>query len=40
MNLKEYQNEIKSLIYLDLEFIAIFKNKLFIKYENENLTNE
>ena len=40
LNLKEYQNEIKSLIYLDLEFIAIFKNKLFIKYENENLTNE
>ena len=40
LNLKDYKNEIRSLINLDLDFIAIFQNQLFIKYENENLTNE
>ena len=40
LNLKDYKNEIRSLINLDLDFIAIFQNRLFIKYENENLTNE
>ena len=40
LNLKDYQNEIRSLINLDLDFIGICQNKLFIKYESENLTNE
>ena len=40
LNLKDYQNEIKSLINLDLEFIGIYHNNIFIKYENENSTNE
>ena len=40
LDLKDYQNEIKSLINSDTEFIGTFKNKLFIKYENENITKE
>ena len=40
VNLKEYLNEIKSLINSDIEIIAFYQNQLFIKYINEYLTNE
>ena len=38
--LKEYKTEIESLINSDIEFIGIYQNKLFIKYENENMTKD
>ena len=40
LNLEEYKNEIESLINPDIEFIGLFQNKLFLKYENENMTND
>ena len=40
LNLEEYKTEIESLINPDIEFIGLFKNKLFLKYENENMTND
>ena len=40
LNLKNYQKEMKSLLNIGLDFIGIFQNILFIKYENENATNE
>ena len=40
LNLKEYKAEIESLINSDIEFVGIYENKLFIKYENETMTND
>ena len=40
LNLKDHQQEINSLINLDLQFIGICQNKLFIQYDNELSTNE
>ena len=40
LNLEEYKTEIESLINPDIEFIGLFQNKLFLKYENENMTND
>ena len=40
LNLEEYKNEIESLINPDIEFIGLFQNKLFLKYENENMTDD
>ena len=40
LNLKDYLNEIKSLINADIDFIAFYQNQLFIKYINEYTTNE
>ena len=40
LNLKNYQKEMNSLLNIGLEFIGIFQNILFIKYENDNATNE
>ena len=40
LNLKDFQGEMDSLINLGLEFIAIYRNKLFIKCKEENDTNE
>ena len=39
-NLKEHLNEIKSLINSDIDFIAFYRNQLYIKYINECTTNE
>lgn len=40
LNLKDFQEEMNSLTNLGLEFIAVCKNKLFIKCQDENDTNE
>ena len=40
LNLKNYQKEMNSLLNIGLDFIGIFQNILFIKYENDNATNE
>ena len=40
LDLKNYPKDIASLVNTETEFIATFKNKLFIKYENENTTKE
>ena len=40
LDLKNFQSDIKSLANAETEFIGIFQNKLFIKYENENTTKE
>lgn len=40
LNLKDHKQEINTLINLDLQFIGINQNKLFIQYENELSTNE
>ena len=40
LNLNDYLEEINSLIYLDIDFISIYQNKLFIQCEKENDTNE
>ena len=40
LNLKDFPEEINSLINLGLEFIGVLENKLFIKCENESSTNE
>ena len=40
LNLKEYKAEIESLINSEIEFVGIYENKLFIKYENETMTND
>ena len=40
LDLRDFVTEIKTLINLGLEFVGVFQNKLFIKYENENMTKE
>ena len=41
LNLNDYPNEMNSLtINLGIEYMSIFRNKLFIQCENKNLTNE
>ena len=40
LTLKKYKTEIESLINSDIEFVGIYQNKLFIKYENETMTND
>ena len=40
LNLKDFQEEMKSLTNLGLDFIAVCRNKLFIKCQDENDTNE
>ena len=40
LNLNDFPNEMKSLINLDIEFISINQNKLFIQCENECSTIE
>ena len=40
VNLNDYLNEINSLINLDIDFISIYQNKMFIQCEKENDTNE
>ena len=40
LNLKDFQEEMNSLTNLGLEFIAVCRNKLFIKCQDENDTNE
>ena len=40
LNLKDFQEEMNSLTNLGLEFVAVCKNKLFIKCQDENDTNE
>ena len=40
LNLKDFQKEINSLINLELQFIGICQNKLFIQYDNELSTKE
>jgi len=40
LNLKDFQEEMNSLTNLGLEFIAVIRNKLFIKCQDENDTNE
>ena len=40
LNLNDYLDEINSLIYLDIDFISVYQNKLFIQCEKENDTNE
>ena len=40
LNLKDFQEELNSLTNLGLEFIAVCRNILFIKCQDENDTNE
>ena len=40
LNLKNYQKEMNTLLNIGLDFIGIFQNILFVKYENDNATNE
>ena len=40
LNLRYYQKEINTLLNIGLDFIGLVQNKLFVKYENDNVTNE
>ena len=40
LNLRFYQKEMNSLFNIGLDFIGLVQNVLFVKYENDNATNE
>ena len=40
LNLRFYQKEMNSLFNIGLDFIGVVQNILFVKYENDNATNE